>query len=123
MERYKVAVRAAILWLHPNISQQELEIELAWTMREIRINRNGNLIWRLFPLGVKLFESLGEAQNWRCCYCHCPTTEFGRKRATIEHYVRLVDGGLDHPENMLMACYGCNRELGFLLEWGSLKVR
>ncbi len=123
MERHKIAVRAAILWLYPNITQHELEIEIAWAMREIRINKNGNLIWRLFPLGRKLFTSLSEAQNWRCCYCHAPTTKFGRKRATIEHVVRLVDGGLDHPDNMLMACYECNRDMGTLLEWGSLKVR
>jgi len=56
---------------------------------------------------------LGEAQNWRCCYCgiymhtgsHRPTS---RDCATVEHVVPRTAGGSDDWLNLVAACRLCN---------------
>jgi 5-methylcytosine-specific restriction endonuclease McrA len=73
----------------------------------------------------KKLDILSEQQNHRCCYCGVrflspPEWANTRKRhwkraldghpqmATIEHVVRLVDGGLRIWDNEVAACTDCN---------------
>lgn len=66
----------------------------------------------------KRLIQLSESQNHRCCYCG-RHTYFGRhhKRppgmpklsmATIEHVVPRSMGGVNHRDNLVMACEACN---------------
>lgn len=49
---------------------------------------------RLFSKGIN-----------QCFYCD---TKLTSKTATLEHLNRLVDGGTNHPDNLTLACRGCN---------------
>lgn len=57
---------------------------------------------------------LGEAQNWKCCWCGIRMTdERGYKHSsTIEHIVPTSKGGKNHPNNYAVACYNCNSNRG-----------
>lgn len=54
-----------------------------------------------------------ELLTGRCFYCG------GSDRLTIDHVVPLSRGGLHHPENLVAACFPCNRSKSNLLlcEW------
>ena len=56
---------------------------------------------------------MSEAQGHRCAHC---LKEFGAKLPfgwpTFEHVLALSAGGADHPDNMVIACYGCNTRRG-----------
>lgn len=55
---------------------------------------------------------LSEAQNHRCCWCRCLTTEERNKKnsSTVEHIKPRCEGGTDDIENLLMACHQCNQK-------------
>jgi len=56
---------------------------------------------------------LGEAQNWRCCYCGCVMTDAHSKsqtRITVEHVIPRRFGGSNHWLNLAAACKRCNYE-------------
>lgn len=62
---------------------------------------------------------LGEAQNWRCCYC-LEEMQFGKEfenhpdQITTEHVVPSSKGGLHHEDNLVAACRFCNVTRGAL---------
>lgn len=57
---------------------------------------------------------LGEAQNWRCCWCgeRCRPESGHKDSATIEHVTPRSLGGSDDWENLAMACASCNHRRG-----------
>lgn len=57
---------------------------------------------------------LGEAQNWRCCWCgvECRPEPGFKDSATIEHVLPRSKGGADHWDNYAMACASCNHHRG-----------
>lgn len=63
----------------------------------------------------KMLLRLGEAQNWRCCYCAVvmgtddPEHE---DAASIDHYVPRASGGTNKWENLVAACRLCNNSRG-----------
>lgn len=60
---------------------------------------------------------LSEAQNWKCCFCSCDTTDERNKKhsSTIEHVLPRSLGGSDDPENLAMSCDRCNNTRGNML--------
>lgn len=42
----------------------------------------------------------------KCHYCRCNLTE---DTATVDHFIPLSKGGLDNPNNRVLACDGCNK--------------
>ena len=58
---------------------------------------------------------LGEAQNWRCCWCGtvCDPHAYNYPHmATIEHVIPIIRGGSNTVDNMAMACHRCNSVRG-----------
>ncbi|MDO8421153.1 MAG: HNH endonuclease [Parvibaculum sp.] len=58
---------------------------------------------------------LGEAQNWRCCYCHHVMTESDDEAdtaITVEHVIPRTFGGSSHWLNLVAACRRCNHGRG-----------
>lgn len=57
---------------------------------------------------------LSEAQNWKCCWCGCDTTDERKKSnsSTIEHMLPKSLGGSDDWDNLAMACNKCNNKRG-----------
>lgn len=55
---------------------------------------------------------LSEAQNHKCCWCGCMTTEQRDKKnsSTIEHIIPKSLGGKNVLDNYAMACYKCNNK-------------
>lgn len=45
-------------------------------------------------------------------FCHWCGIELTQETATLEHIVPLKRGGLDHHNNMTLACEPCNRKRG-----------
>lgn len=104
------ALAAAVRRVHPFLSETQFQTEFAWAVQDIALSRSGHIVWRGFDLGYKLFLCLGEAQNWRCCFCGVHTNGTGLDAPTIEHITPLSLGGIDHPDNLAMSCYRCNTE-------------
>ena len=67
-------------------------------------------------VNIHLRTKLSEAQNHRCAWCGCQTTELRNLRhsATIEHVQPRSLGGADDYSNMVMACNLCNSQRGVL---------
>lgn len=88
-------------------------------------------------MNARTLLSLFRQHKGRCFYCGCATWSpdletkaaarerfgivFGAprsakaltyRRATIEHLVRVVDGGTDHRRNLTLACAYCNHRRG-----------
>lgn len=72
------------------------------------------------PKGKRL-PILSEQQGHRCCYCGRPFGELPRNvrgmlyldpRPSIEHVIRLADGGRRVWANEVAACRGCNAARG-----------
>lgn len=63
---------------------------------------------------IHLRTRVGEAQNWKCCWCGCDTIISSNKKnsATLEHVNPSSQGGKDEWENYAMACYSCNTRRG-----------
>lgn len=102
------AIAAAIQRVFPNITEQSFSEEMAWAIRELRYGYDGTINWRSMRVGNLLLASI-EASQGRCCYyCGNEIVEIGPRRGTIEHVIRKSDGGLDHPDNLAMACFVCN---------------
>lgn len=61
-------------------------------------------------LGQETFEAAADrlgikrTKGWR--------KEFKRRQATLEHLTRRIDGGLNEPGNLVMACCWCNSTRG-----------
>lgn len=110
------ALRAAMVrvGVYRRLSERDFDWELICLLREVRVNPDGTIAWRSITLGQQLLNCLGEAQNWRCCYCGVPTaTTFqsalkDEHRPTFEHVTPTSKGGADHPDNLVMACRRCN---------------
>lgn len=70
----------------------------------------------ILDIGRKVYirSRLSEAQNHRCCWCGCLTTDERGKRnsSTIEHLVCLSHGGTDDIDNLAMACSYHNNKRG-----------
>lgn len=59
-------------------------------------------------------HTLGRRQGWRCAYCHvavqCPTCHRDTETpATIDHVVRIRDGGGHDIRNTVLACTACQQ--------------
>jgi 5-methylcytosine-specific restriction endonuclease McrA len=79
---------------------KEQQIELAWAQH----------LARRCPLAAAVRERLGEAQNWRCCYCGIRMEGTGTDwdAPTFEHIVPRAKGGLDEIDNLAISCRLCN---------------
>ena len=57
---------------------------------------------------------LSEAQNWKCCFCGCDTTDERKKKhsSTIEHVKPKSLGGSNEWDNLAMSCDRCNNKRG-----------
>ena len=112
------AIVAAMRRVHDfnHLSQYEFDMEALWQLRQIVLTERGRIWWRAFPLGERLFHTLAESQNWRCCYCGVRVKTHGHRNdhryGTLEHIHTIFDGGSDHPKNLVMACRWCNSERG-----------
>ncbi len=95
-----------------HLSEREFHMESLWQLRQVVVTEKGRINWRAFPLGEKLFHTLAEAQNWRCCYCGVRVKTDGHfndhRYGTLEHVHTIFHGGSDHPRNLVMACRWCN---------------
>ncbi len=107
----------------------EIEWELALAQRSIAnvvplkrsraVRVHTRIQWdKHFPW---LRERLSEAQNHRCCWNGCRMSEDGPidSRPTFEHVIPLFHGGADSPENLAIACSGCNNRRGHRV-WSSV---
>lgn len=62
-------------------------------------------------------------QDRRCHYCKCkmdtttysPGEQFPLNAVTVDHVVPRSRGGSDHPNNLVLACFGCNSTKGSTL--------
>lgn len=111
------AVEAALLRVDPNLARdrRRFECEVVWQAATQRRDSAGRIYWPASPLGKLLRERLSEAQNHRCCWCGDRMTDPGTPgplMATFEHIIPRVLGGSDHPDNLAVACYGCNWSRG-----------
>jgi|SRR3989344_1486253 len=105
------AIRAALDRVHPALDPHTAQIEIAWILREIRYDEKGAIVWRSFELGRRFFDRLGEAQNWRCCYCGIRMLNISnfKDEPTLEHVIPKSKKGPDHPDNLVIACFDCNQ--------------
>ncbi len=100
------------------IEREEHDKEVAWALIELqRIGlRRDVILWRKLALGRRLFDCLGEAQNWRCCYCGVrmldPPGGHRHIEPSLEHVQSSALGGPDHPDNLAIACTHCNQAKG-----------
>jgi hypothetical protein len=61
---------------------------------------------------VNLREQRRKEQKNRCYYCKKQFTYSPQRSVTLEHLMRLADGGSDDPSNLVAACYECNAHRG-----------
>lgn len=69
------------------------------------------------PHGVRWIDTVqGDARSGRCCWCDKEVSRRQKRRkrllpngATKEHLWPKSKGGGDHPSNLAVACYECNR--------------
>jgi 5-methylcytosine-specific restriction endonuclease McrA len=63
--------------------------------------------------------ALCEAQNWRCCYCGISFSDDPQSdaRATVEHVIPVIAGGLRIWSNEVVACALCNEGRGAMQWW------
>ncbi len=59
-------------------------------------------------LPTQLREFVRQRANYLCEYCQT-NERWQYVRFTIDHIVPLNAGGSDHPENLALACFHCNR--------------
>jgi 5-methylcytosine-specific restriction endonuclease McrA len=103
------ALAAAIIRVEPRVGKIRAEIEAMWMLRETFFDNQFRIPWARTEWGRRFKACLCEEQNHRCCYCGI---HFGQSsdpsEATIEHITPLSRGGQDHPDNIAIACRGCN---------------
>lgn len=71
---------------------------------------------------------LKKAQGTLCCYCDCQMVEIKRVEGqtppkdsmTLEHLLRVEDGGSHDLDNLALACYECNTKRG-AIDWFTYK--
>lgn len=64
------------------------------------------------PIYLPTRDWLWKEANRKCHWCNCVTYiggPEGPQQATIDHVVPRCVGGIDKPENMVLACSLCNR--------------
>lgn len=54
-------------------------------------------------------QALGRRLGWFCHWCQAPLT---LATSTLEHVIPLHRGGLDNPNNRVLACASCNHDRG-----------
>lgn len=64
----------------------------------------------IYATGRRKLNVLGEAQNWRCCYCgiRCTGRRDDHDEPTVDHVLPIAAGGLRSWDNEVMACRLCN---------------
>jgi len=60
-------------------------------------------------LPTQLREFVRQRAKYFCEYCQT-NERWQYVRFTIDHVVALTAGGSDHPENLALACFHCNRK-------------
>lgn len=60
------------------------------------------------PIGAQTRDSVVAACGFRCTVCGSPVTVEGSKRASIDHRVPRMRGGMNTPENYQALCSTCN---------------
>lgn len=62
----------------------------------------------------ELRDEIFQRDNYTCTYC-------GQRRTAayleVDHRVPLARSGSDDPDNLVTACWECNREKGTMTEW------
>lgn len=74
-------------------------------------NYNGYTKGRLKEFRIKLYQE----QRHLCGYCFKKTQlrqKLEKDTATIDHKTPVVKGGTHSAENLIMACWACNRKKG-----------
>jgi 5-methylcytosine-specific restriction endonuclease McrA len=69
---------------------------------------------------VKRMSKLYKAHNGCCYYCNSRVLVFVNvegtrpkpNSATIDHFIPLSRGGVDHYDNLVLSCYRCNSSKG-----------
>lgn len=58
------------------------------------------------PMNIRLRFHILERDSFRCQYCgaRAPNVEL-----EVDHVVSVVNGGTNHPTNLVTACFRCNR--------------
>lgn len=117
-EAIRNAIASAMqkLKIYRHLSEEEFQRELEWQVRNVHISTKNRIIWQSFEVGQRLLKKLCKSQHWRCYHCE-GFLELGYEgkrmhRATFEHLVPLSKNGLDHPDNLVVACYNCNQLRG-----------
>lgn len=93
----------------PAIAQPvQQEIEAAWRDRESTFGAP-HLIWK---------RDQWDAGNRHCGYCGVRTTKDPNtpRTCTVDHRKPRAFGGLETPENWIMACLLCNNRKGLMSE-------
>jgi hypothetical protein len=52
-------------------------------------------------------KTVAERAGGRCEYCRCPEY-IGTQTFSVEHIVPVEQGGTSDPDNLALACQGCN---------------
>lgn len=105
------------------------EMEAAWERHragEPPRSERGRIVWSQWQPG--LIGRLHAAQGGRCHWCaRCmnlpPTSRHDGLRATLDHVIRLADGGPDEISNLVAACWDCNQRRGRDEEQASMPPR
>lgn len=113
------AIASAMLRLESfkSLSETEFQSELEWQLRNMILSSTNRIMWQSFEVGRELLRSICNSQHLCCYYCKVPL-EVSRlnnkcaRRPTFEHIIPLSKGGVDHPDNMVVACYSCNHRRG-----------
>lgn len=66
-----------------------------------------------------LRAQLWELQKGLCFYCSLPMNPYGAlpNRASLDHIIPRVKGGLNSADNFVMACTACNSRRGHMGMW------
>ena len=90
-------------------TQKDREITLAWRSHSIEhLSASVNRGMQMKRSMKALRATMSEQQAHRCCYCGIRSHEL-----TIEHVIPVKLGGLDEPDNLVMACRDCNQDRAF----------
>jgi 5-methylcytosine-specific restriction endonuclease McrA len=67
---------------------------------------------------------LAEAQNHKCCWCGCETSDVRKvwNSSTVEHVLPKSLGGTDDLDNLAMSCNKCNNARGNDVNWRELEL-
>lgn len=108
------ALRAMLRYVDPEADPFLMERNLAWLANEFGLNERGCLRYWIHPLGLRFIATMIENQGGCCCHCQKVMSVDGKRGniPTIDHLKSLAEGGLDHPDNIGIACWSCNQKRG-----------